>query len=67
MAVINLSEPTAAQFTHDVERVAGVFVVAFLGSWGLTSYALSTGAIHAAVLAGFAAVYGLVKSFLTTL
>ena len=67
MSVVKISSPTDSQLVNDVERVFAVFVVAFFGSWALTGYALSTNAVHGAVLAGITAAYGIVKSTLTTL
>lgn len=67
MSVVKLSAPTDQQLLNDIERVGAVFVVAFFGSWSLTGYAVSTNAVHAAVLAGITTVYGVIKSTLTSL
>ena len=65
--IVKFSLPTQQQVLNSVERVVGVFVVAFLGYWSLSNYSFSKLAIHGAWLAGGTAVYQAVKSFLTTL
>ncbi len=67
MSAISLSKPTNAQLVHGAERAIAVFVVAFTGFLKLAPNPASKDALHAAVLAGFTAIYQLVVSSLTSL
>ena len=67
MATFKVSKPTNQQIVHDVERVVGVFLVAAYSTWTLNGHQLNRAAVISATVAGATAVYGLVKSSLTTL
>ena len=63
MALLTISKPTQQQIKHGVERVLGVFVVAFLTQWALTGYTLNKVSVHSAVAAGATAVWQLATAF----
>lgn len=67
MPIINVSKPTRQQVKHGLERVLGVFVVAFVGVLQSTPDSFNKTTLTAAGLAGVTALYQLLLSSLTNL
>ena len=65
MSLLTISKPSVQQIEHSVERVLGVFVVAFLTQLALTGYTLNKVSLHSAIVAGATAVWQLVTSLTT--
>ena len=66
MSILTITKPSVIQVQHGIERVLGVFTVAFLGQWALTGYTLHKTAFQAAALAGATEVWQLVVGVTTT-
>ena len=65
--VIKFSTPTRQQVINSVERIVAVFLVAAYGTWTLNGHKFDRASVVTATITGAAAVYQLVKSYLTTL
>jgi hypothetical protein len=65
--MFKLSMPTKQQLINTAELVVVTFVLAFVPVWTIQPDPFSKAALIAAGAAGLAAIYRLVKSFVTTL
>lgn len=63
--MFKLSRPTKAQVVKAVEFAAVTFVTAAVAAWLRSANPFSRDALVAAVAAGGAALYGIVKAFVT--
>jgi hypothetical protein len=65
--MFQFSKPTKEQLIHTAELIVITFVVSFVPVWTIQPDPFSKAALIAAGAAGLAAIYRLVKSFVTTL
>lgn len=67
MNILQISKPTKQQVVNSIERVLGVFLVAFSGYLLVTKDPTSKASLYAAGLAGLTACYQALKSLATSL